>query len=111
VNSELAHPEISTRADAATSPKRHVRRVAAVLAVAVVGLSACNSDPGRKRVVEDIIKTSVNQGDLTEAQGDCMFDKVEGYSEGQLEEIAASADDAGPGTAIELYEADLAACK
>ncbi len=82
-----------------------------MLAVAVVGLSACNSDPGRKRVVEDIIQTSVEQGDLTEAQGDCMFEKVEAYSETQLEEIAKSAEDAGPGTAIELFEADLAACK
>ncbi len=99
------------RTDAPTSPKRHVRRVVAVLAVAVVGLSACNSDPGRKRIVEDIIETSVNQGDLTEAEGKCMFDKVEGYSEDQLEEMTATANDAGPGTAIELFEADLAACK
>ncbi len=82
-----------------------------MLAVAVVGLSACNSDPGRKRVVEDIIQTAVVQGDLTEAQGDCMFDKVEGYSEAELEAITASAEDAGPGTAIELFEADLASCK
>ena len=83
----------------------------AVLAVAVVGLSACNSDPGRKRVVEDIIQTAVEQGDLTTEQGDCMFGKVEGYSEDQLKEITASAEAAGPGTAIELFEADLAACK
>jgi hypothetical protein len=107
VNSELATTEISTRA----TPQHPVRRALAVLAIAVVGLSACNSDPGSKRVAEDIIQTAVNEGDLTEAQGDCMFDRVEQYSQSELDAISDSADDAGPGTAIELFEADLAACK
>jgi hypothetical protein len=107
VNSELTTTEISTSA----TPKRPVCRALAVLAVAVVGLSACNSDPGSKRVAEDIIQTAINQGDLTEAQGDCMFERVEQYSQDELDLITDSADDAGPGTAIELFEADLAACK
>lgn len=83
----------------------------AVLAVSVVGLAACSSDPGPKRVAEDIIETAIEQGDLTDEQGQCMFDKVETYSDKQLEEITDSVDDAGPGTAIELFEADLASCK
>jgi len=107
VNSELATIEISTSA----TPKRPLGRTLAVLAVAVLGLSACNSDPGSKRVAEDIIKTAVIQGDLTEAQGDCMLDQVEQYSQDELDAITESAGDAGPGTAIELFEADLAACK
>lgn len=77
----------------------------------MVGLSACNSDPGRKRVAEDIIDTAYDQGDLTKEQRDCMFDRVEQYSESQLEEVTKTANDAGPGTGIELFEADLAACK
>lgn len=107
MNSELANPEISTT----TSPRPRARRLVAVLAVAVVALSACNSDPGRKRVVEDIIQTAVFRGDLTQEQGDCMFEKVEGYSEDELAAISDSAEDAGPGTGIELFEADLASCK
>ena len=111
MNSELANPEISALTDSAASPKRHVRRVVAALVVAVVGLSACNSDPGPKRVVEDIINTAVDQGDLTREQGDCMFELVDAYSEDELKAITDSAADAGPGTAIEIFEADLAACK
>jgi hypothetical protein len=107
VNSELATTEISTSA----TQQRPVRRALAVLAVAVVGLSACNSDPGVKRVAEDIILTAVDQGDLTEAQGECMFERVDSYSDDELKAITDSANDAGPGTAIELFEADLAACK
>ncbi|MBC49222.1 MAG: hypothetical protein CMF24_05800 [Ilumatobacter sp.] len=107
MNSELATIEISTSATPARSPGRYL----AALAVAVLGLSACNSDPGSKRVAEDIIKTAVVQGDLTEAQGNCMLDRVEAYSQGELDDITKSAGDAGPGTAIELFEADLAACK
>jgi len=115
VNSELVTPEtstpIGTSADTGASSRRPVRRVLAVLAVAVVGLSACNSDPGRKRVAEDIIETAFEQGDLTEDERDCMFDRVEAYTEDELEEIAKSAQEAGPGTKLELFEADLAACK
>jgi len=107
VNSELANPEISTT----TSSRPRARRLIAVLAVAVVGLTACNSDPGRKRVVEDIIQTAVSRDELTPEQGDCMFEKVEGYSEDELAAISDSAEDAGPGTGIELFEADLASCK
>ena len=40
-----------------------------------------------------------------------MLDRVEAYSQGQLDDITKSAGDAGPGTEIELFEADLAACK
>ncbi len=111
MNSELANPEISASNAASDAPKRPVRRTLAVVAMAVVGLSACNSDPGAKRVAEDIIETAITQGDLTEEQGQCMFERVEAYSEDDLKAITESAGDAGPGTAIELFEADLAACK
>ncbi len=119
VNSELASPENATenagRAAMSTTPTARrphsVRSLVTVLVVAAVGLGACSSDPGPKRVAEDIIDTAVLQGDLTEEQGKCMFDRVEAYSDDDLEAITKSAGDAGPGTAIELFEADLAACK
>ena len=115
MNSELAHPETSTPFGANTGTeapsKRPVRRVLALLAVAVVGLSACNSDPGRKRVAEDIIETAFERGELSEDERDCMFERVEAYSESELEQIADSAAEAGPGTELELFEADLVACK
>jgi hypothetical protein len=111
VNSDLATPEIFESPVAPATPKRHVRRAVAVLAVAVFGLGACSSDPGPKRVAEDIIQTAVSEGDLTQAQGDCMFERVEAYTDADLELITASANDPGPGTALDLFEADLAACK
>jgi len=115
VNSELAHPETSTLFGAAAGmaepPKRPVRRALAIFAVAVVGLSACDSDPGRKRVAEDIIDTAFERGELDEEQRLCMFERVEAYSESELEQIAKSAEAAGPGTELELFEADLVACK
>lgn len=111
MNSELATPEISTSIDTSAAPKRQVRRALVVALVGVLGLAACTSDPSARRVAEDIIKTGFIEGDLTEVQRDCMLDRLDAYSDDELSDITASAGDAGPGTAIELFEADLAACK
>jgi hypothetical protein len=78
--------------------------------VAVLSLSACNSDPGNRRVAEDIVDTALEQGEITQEVHDCLFDKLETYSDSDYESITEAANDAGPGTALELFEADLAEC-
>ena len=85
-------------------------RVAGVAVVAVLGLSACDSDPGSKRVAEDIVDTALIQGEITQEVHDCLFDKLETYSDEDYEAITQAATDAGPGTALDLFEADLAEC-
>ena len=85
-------------------------RVAGVAVVAVLGLSACNSDPGSRRVAEDIVDTALIQGEITQEVHDCLFDKLELYSDEDYEAITKAATEAGPGTALDLFEADLAAC-
>lgn len=96
-------------------PPRHTAttrrlQVAGLAVVAVLGLSACNSDPGAKRVAEDIVDTALVNGEITQGVHDCLFDKIELYSEGDFEAITKAADDPGPGTALDLFEADLAEC-
>ncbi len=86
-------------------PARRVR-LAGLALVAALGVSACNSDPSARRVAEDIINTLADPG----AARDCMLEKLDGYSDDELDEITASANDPGPGTAIDLFEADLAEC-
>ena len=75
------------------------------------GLSACNSDPGSRRVAEDIVDTALVQGAITQEVRDCLFDKLETYSDADYEAITQAATDAGPGTALDLFEADLATCR
>ena len=76
----------------------------------MLGLSACNSDPGNRRVAEDIVDTALIQGDITQEVHDCMFDKLESYSDADYDAITKAATDPGPGTALDLFEADLAEC-
>jgi hypothetical protein len=85
-------------------------RVAGVAVVAVLGLSACDSDPGSRRVAEDIVDTALIQGEITQEVHDCLFDKLETYSDADYEAITKAANDAGPGTELDLFEADLAEC-
>ena len=76
----------------------------------MLGLSACNSDPGNRRVAEDIVDTALQQGEITQRIHDCLFDKLETYSDSDYEAITEAANDPGPGTALDLFEADLAEC-
>jgi hypothetical protein len=92
-------------------PTRRRALLVAGASVVLLALSACSTDPGARRVAEDIVETAVYQGDLTEAEGTCMFDKLEELSDDELEAINESAVDAGPGTLLDQFQADLAACK
>lgn len=96
-----------------TRPTATRRRtiLAASAAVLLLGLTACSTDPGARRVAEDIVKTAVFDGDLTQAEGDCMIEKLEDLDDDEFKAINDSAADAGPGTLLDQYQADLAACK
>ena len=58
-------------------------RAAALLMVAVFGVSACNSEPSAQRVANDLINTLAE----TDEERDCMLGKVKAYSQDELEEI------------------------
>ena len=78
---------------------------------ALLGLTACSSDPSARRVAQDLIETAFEEGDLSESERDCMLERLDAYSDGELEDITNSADVAGPGTPIDMFESDLAGCR
>lgn len=81
-------------------------KLAGVVLVAVLGVSACSSDPSAIRVAQDIVNTLAT----SDAQRDCMLDKLDDYGKEEIEEIAKSAQEAGPGTPLASFEADLKSC-
>jgi hypothetical protein len=97
-----------------TSP----RSLAAVALVALVGLSACTSDPSAKRVAQDLVNTiTMEPGGGGEKVRDCMLEVIDGYSKEELESIGDDALSDNPETkaeadkALAKFEADLAACR
>ena len=91
--------------------RRSLTNAAVVALVAVLGLSACTSDPSAKRVAQDLVKTETQNEPEIQA---CMLGVIDDYDLDQLgadsvggnEDKAAAAD-------VELakFEADLAACR
>jgi hypothetical protein len=78
------------------------RRVAAAClgVLALVTLSACSSRPGNRRVVSDVIESL----QLPPAQEQCMLDKLDGYTDDELNEIADNNenwDPAGAGSTLD----------
>jgi hypothetical protein len=64
---------------------RRRRAAAACLgALALVSLSACSSRPGNRRVVSDVIESL----QLPQQQEDCMLEKLDTYTDDQLDQIA-----------------------
>jgi ABC-type glycerol-3-phosphate transport system substrate-binding protein len=59
-------------------------RSAALALVAVLGVAACSSTPSAKAVAQDYIESIPN---LTDAQRQCMLEKLDGYSDDELEAI------------------------
>ena len=92
---------------------RNRRRLAAAV-VGLVVLGACTSDPGPKRVAQDIIKAeSFANPELDE---ECLLDQLDNYTNDELVAIAEgldrenSADQAEAQEALAEYQADLEAC-
>ena len=94
---------------------RPLSRTAALLLVAVLGVSACSSDPSARRVAEDLVKTEA--ADQPEVQ-ECMLAVIESYDDeydlDKLGEDAQSSDEATAGPAqktLDEFEDELAACR
>lgn len=94
--------------------KRPRGRVAGVALVAVVALGACTSDPGPRRVAQDIINAEAeNNPDIDR---DCMLDALEEIPDDELEAIGQQLESANEGTqaegqaAFDAFRDALAAC-
>jgi uncharacterized lipoprotein len=94
-----------------TTSRRPLVNTLAIGMVAVLGLSACTSDPSAERVAEDLVKTLTQDHPEIE---ECMLDKVlEEYDLSDLGEKANSENSeiSGPALAeLDRFEADLVAC-
>jgi hypothetical protein len=93
-----------------TTSRRPLVNTLAIGLIAVLGVSACTSDPSAERVAEDLVKT-VTQGHPEIEE--CMLDKVEEYDLNDLGEKANSENSeiSGPALAeLDRFEADLVAC-
>ncbi|NND73622.1 MAG: hypothetical protein HKN44_01315 [Ilumatobacter sp.] len=107
MNPETSTIEAAAPSAASLPSMRRRRRLAGLVLVAALGVAACESQPSSRRIANDIIKTLSDEGPVRE----CMLDKLDGYTDDDLDEITASASQPGPGTAIDLFEADLASCR
>jgi hypothetical protein len=97
--------------------ERRVGRSRLGVAAAVVGLlalGACTSDPGPKRVAQDLIKTeSLANPDLNE---ECLLERLDDYSNDELVSISEgldkqnSADQVAAEDDLAKFQADLETC-
>ncbi len=90
-----------------------MRRGVAAAVVGVLALSACTSDPGPKRVAQDIIKAESEMN--PELDEECLLDELDNYSNEELVAIADGLEATGPDqveaeAALEKYQADLETC-
>jgi hypothetical protein len=69
--------------------------------LALATLSACSSNPSNRRVVSDVIESL----QLPEAQEQCMLDRLEGYSDDELDAIADENEDWDPSSGSTMEEA------
>ncbi|MGB0112989.1 MAG: hypothetical protein WBP59_07190 [Ilumatobacteraceae bacterium] len=94
--------------------RRSLPYTAAVGLIAVLGLTACESDPSAKRVAQDLVKTLTQ--DEPEVQ-ECMLDVIDGYTTSELQDIGNDSLDGDAAAKVEAdatlvkFEADLAACR
>jgi hypothetical protein len=90
--------------------RRPLVNTLAIGLVAVLGVSACTSDPSAQRVAEDLVKTLTQDHPEIE---ECMLGVVEDYDLNDLGEKATNENPeiSGPALAeLDRFEADLADC-
>jgi hypothetical protein len=90
--------------------RRPLVNTLAIGLVAVLGVSACTSDPSAQRVAEDLVKTLTQDHPEIE---ECMLGVVEDYDLNDLGEQATNENPeiSGPALAeLDRFEADLADC-
>jgi hypothetical protein len=87
--------------------RRRIRHISLAL-VAVVTVSACASIPPAKRVAQDVVDTL----EVSDSVKACMLDRIDEYSEDDLQDIAESADAGNTDGVADLarFERDLAGC-
>jgi hypothetical protein len=73
--------------------RRRVLAVAAGVIALAAGTTACSSTPGNRRVLTDLIEGYVVTSEVTEAEGECMHERLAGYDDDELEAIAQDNDD------------------
>lgn len=91
-------------------PTRPFAKAVSIGALAVLGMSACTSDPSPTRVAQDLVNTVAQ--DHPEIR-DCMLGVIDDYDLDQLGEDSISENPATSGPALEelqAFETDLAAC-
>jgi hypothetical protein len=92
--------------------KRHVRRTLGVATAALLALSACSSNPGPKRVAQDIIETESLVNPLLDK--DCLLRELDKFTDEELTTIGKSVGENGAeadGAAdLAKFEAALRAC-
>lgn len=90
--------------------RRPLRNTLAIGLIAVLGVSACTSDPSAQRVAEDLVKTLTQDHPEIE---ECMLGVVGDYDLNDLGEKATSENAEISGAALaelDQFEADLADC-
>jgi hypothetical protein len=90
--------------------RRPLANTVAIGLMAVLGVSACTSDPSAERVAEDLVKTLTQDHPEIE---ECMLGVIDEYDLNGLGDDANSenAEISGPALAeLDQFEADLAAC-
>ncbi len=94
--------------------KRSGRRIGAVAVIAVLTLAACTSDPGPRRVAQDIIKAEALAN--PELDEECMLGVLDDFTDDQLEAISEQLNSSNEATqaegqaASDEYSAALDAC-
>ena len=92
------------------STRRSFANTFVIAAVAVLGVSACTSDPSARRVAEDLVRTQTQ--DFPDIE-ECMLGVIKDYDLNGLGEDALSET---PGVSkpaldeLKKFEADLVAC-
>jgi hypothetical protein len=89
--------------------RRSLVNAAAIALVAVLGVSACTSDPSPKRVAQDLVKTEAK----SQVQEECMLGVIDDYDLDALGEDATSDNEQTASEAeaqLDEFEAELAAC-
>ena len=82
---------------------KHLLRSSVVAAVAVLGLAACTSNPGPKTVAQDVVDGLTEDGSVTATEQECLQQKIDAYSNADLEAIATGNEnlDYGPNFDLE----------
>jgi len=92
------------------STRRSFVNTFAIAAIAVLGVSACTSDPSPTRIAEDLVRTQAQ--DFPDIE-ECMLGVIEDYD---LDGLGDDATSETPGVSqpaldeLKKFEADLVAC-